>query len=116
MRGSFTVQAHFKTLHSTTKEVKIFIVLVNDGTIPTITQSMVEMEKGMDVEVVNQQPSSTSKVVFGKTKCPMSIWLIASTQQRPNSGTDSPGQKRVVLVVSLILQSQFHFVSEVGKN
>jgi hypothetical protein len=52
-----------------------------------------EMEKGMAVEVVNQQPSSTSKVVSGETKCPLSIWLIASTQQRPNSGTDSPGKK-----------------------
>jgi hypothetical protein len=94
MRGSFMVQAHFKTLHSTTKEVKRFIVLINDGTIPTITRDQWRRwRKGMDVEVLNQQPSSTSKVVFGKTKCPMSIWLITPTEQRPNSGTDSRGKK-----------------------
>ncbi len=71
------MQASFKTLCSTTKEAKGIKVygVCWDGMIPTIRFSTMEMVKGMDVEVMNWQPPSTSKENVGKTKCPMSIWF-----------------------------------------
>jgi hypothetical protein len=65
------------------------MVFVGDGMITIIPFSTVEMMKGMDVEDMNWQPPSTSKVNASKTKCPMSIWFnVALTRQRLKFGID----------------------------